>query len=341
VQLSPLTKLFRTRYSEEGISIFDKVDIYKFFNENKENLNLSKNMVNDFVTLIKYLNNKRKEKSKEYEIKEEDKIVDVINNNLKNSVKPEFIELFKDKDGLTVNKAANIFNYYMKTIFENIKTELDKYKEKLSNDSKKTITEYYDKDSKKIIIGKKDLACSIRLFATLVLSQEKDKKNKIQANHNNFINYFKNSELWDKDLYDNPNFNKNLNEIKSWNIQISQVISLYEHLGKDFDKNYFNDVIERINNEKAANKTIADFNIKEDQKPKKHKEPNEQKKPQKELNEEKNQKEPKESKEQQNHPQNDKNGDEEKEEEDDPFAEKDPDDEDDPFAKKDNSDDEE
>ena len=39
---------------------------------------------------------------------------------------------------------------------------------------------------------------------------------------------------------------KNLNELKSMNIQINQIISVYENLGKDIEKNFFDDVKQKI-----------------------------------------------------------------------------------------------
>ena len=135
VQLTDLTTSFKERYACSDLSIYDKVSIYQFSEENKDNINLSKNMVNDFVTLLKYLNGKRKEKNKESEIKEEDKISALIDKDLKDSIKPEFIQMFKNNDGITVNKISNIFNYYLKTIYEITKSELDKYQEKLSDAS--------------------------------------------------------------------------------------------------------------------------------------------------------------------------------------------------------------
>lgn len=119
VQLTPLITLFKEIYTYIDISIYDKIDIFKFSKNN--NLNFCKNMVNDFIILIKYLNNERKYKNKKNGIKEEHKISDLITQCLKDFVKPEFILILK-KDGFTVNKTSSIFDYYLKTIFETIKS---------------------------------------------------------------------------------------------------------------------------------------------------------------------------------------------------------------------------
>ena len=103
----------------------------------------------------------------------------------------------------------------------------------MDEESKKKIDDYYS--DKVHTIKKEDFACAIRLFTTLVLFLEKDKEDKekkIKNNNNNLINYLKASDLW-RDIYDHPDFNKNLNELRDINVKINQIIPLYEVLGKD------------------------------------------------------------------------------------------------------------
>ena len=257
VQLTGFTTLFNLRYLCKEIGINEKVTIYKFTDENKNNNNLSQNIINDFIILIKYLNDKRREKNQEFDIKEESKLSEVINKNLKESVSDNFIKIFENNDGMTVDKTLSIFDYYLKTISKSIIAEINDYQEKeLNNDSIASIENYYKKNDP--LISKKDFSIAIRLFTSLVLFQEKEKKKKIGLNHNNLVNYLKVSDLWSKDIYENQDFNKNLNELKLCNIAINQTIALYELIGQDFEDNYFNDVIQRIENEKAETKVEDD-----------------------------------------------------------------------------------
>lgn len=99
---------------------------------------------------------------------------------------------------------------------------------------------------KKYIINKEDFTTSIRLFISLVLFREEDKKNKIKENRKNIVNYLKVPDLWDYEIYANEKFIENLNKLKSFNIQINQIINLYEFLGKDIEDNFYNDVKEQI-----------------------------------------------------------------------------------------------
>ena len=261
-QVTDLITLFKKRYNNKNISIFDKVAIYKFSEENKNNSYLCKSMINDFIALIKYLNDKRKEdtdKTKENNkkndiiITEETKIYEVVDK-LKDTFSNNFMKIFEKNEGLTIDKTSEIFLYYLKLIFELVKNELKNYQNELDNKSKEVIKEYYQK---KYLISKKDFACAIRLFTTLVLFLEEDKENKINSNHNNLVNYLKASDLWSSDIYSNNDFNKNLNELKLINAQISQIIPLYETLGKDIEEDFCNDVKAQIEKEEESkNKNI-------------------------------------------------------------------------------------
>ena len=250
VQLTGFTSLFNTLYENENIDINDKVEIFQFADDNKYDIILSTNIVNDFVTLLKYLNNKRRENNGESNVDEKNKIYDIIENNLKSRVSENFIKIFENNNGLIVSKTNSILDYYLKVITENIINELSEYNESLNDDLINSIDNYFAK--KDSIIKKKDLAYAIRIFSSLVLLQEKDKKSRILSNNNNLINYLKSSDLWTKDIYGNVEFDKILNELKLFNIKINQTISLYNHLGNDFDENYFDDVKKKIKEKEKA-----------------------------------------------------------------------------------------
>ena len=151
--------------------------------------------------------------------------------------------MFEQNEGLTIDKTTAIFLYYLKLIYKDLEKEIKNYQINLKDESKEIINNYYKEEH---TITKKDFASAIRLFITLVLYLEEDKDNKIQSNCNNIVNYLKSSDLWNKDIYSNDDFNKNLNELKSFNIQINQIINLYEFLGKDIEDNFYNDVKEQI-----------------------------------------------------------------------------------------------
>ena len=261
--INDLITLLKKKYNCKNLIISDKVIIYKFCLENKNNINFIKKIINDFIELIKFLNDKRNGNlNEEKDIKEESKIYEVVGK-LKDSTSNNFIKIFENNDGLTIDKVFAIFDYYLKSIYEDISNEIKKYQEKLDDKSIEFMNNYYEKGH---LISKKDFAYAIRLFITLVLLPEEDKKNKIKSNRNNLVNYLKASDLWEKKIYDNEDFDKNLNELKSINAQINQTISLYEALGKDIENDFFEDVKQKISEQaKQKEKEIEDiFEEKED-----------------------------------------------------------------------------
>ena len=103
-----------------------------------------------------------------------------------------------------MNKTSDIFDYYLKLIFVDIKNEIIKYQEKQEQketkpenkniennleEARKKLDDYYKKED--IIIGKEELENAIRRFIALVLFREKDKEKKIKSNSKNLIDYLK------------------------------------------------------------------------------------------------------------------------------------------------------
>ena len=127
------------------------------------------------------------------------------------------------------------------------------YTQELNEKSKNIINDYYQK-SKSHLISKKIFAYAIRLFITLVLFLEEDKENKIKSNRNNVVNYLNSPNLWNKEIYEAQNFNKNFTELKSINAPINQIISLYECLGNDFEKKIEIEYIKNNNANKEESK---------------------------------------------------------------------------------------
>ena len=214
------------------------------------------------MELFKYRkdkNEKKKENSGEncFVINEETKIYKVIENN-KDNFSVNFIRIFDKNDSLTMDKTSEVFFYYLKLIFDLVKGELNKYKNDLNYETTKKIEEYFNKDRP---ISKKNFAGAIRLFSTLVLFMEEDKnkEKKLGMNRNNIVNYLRASDLWDNAIYDSEDFNKNLNELKQFNVQINQILPLYDFLGKDIEDNFCDDVNTQIENEESKDRNPEDI----------------------------------------------------------------------------------
>ena len=261
-QVTDLISIFRKSYNCQNINIYDKIAIYRFYKDNQDNSFICKTIINDFMELFKYRkdkNEKKKENSGEncFVINEETKIYKVIENN-KDNFSVNFIRIFDKNDSLTMDKTSEVFFYYLKLIFDLVKGELNKYKNDLNYETTKKIEEYFNKDRP---ISKKNFAGAIRLFSTLVLFMEEDKnkEKKLGMNRNNIVNYLRASDLWDNAIYDSEDFNKNLNELKLFNVQINQILPLYDFLGKDIEDNFCDDVNTQIENEESKDRNPEDI----------------------------------------------------------------------------------
>jgi len=246
-QISNYITTFKTKYENNKnnnknniISLNDKVILYKF---SKENSTIHDYIIKDFLKLIKFLTNYKKENNnEEYIINEDTKIEDIIDK--VQDISDYFINIFKDNKTLTVGKTTELFDYYLKCIYNDISSEIRNYQEELDDKSLKMIDSFFNKSRN---ITKKDLAYSLRLFMTLVLFLESDKEKKIKLNKNNILHYIiRPPDLWKKKISNDEKYLKDLNELKSMKITINNIIYLYEALGKDIPDDFFNDVESKI-----------------------------------------------------------------------------------------------
>lgn len=210
-QVTDIMSTFYKNYNVESISLDDKADIFIYCKENKRDEILYKDIIKDFSTLIKNLNDIKNEniiknENNAMEITEKTyiyKLFDILKVKFSNN----FQKLFNNKDNFTIGKTLGIFGYFFKKIFEDIKNDMDLDTDGLSKESKEKI-DNYNENGKSHPIKKKDFAVAIRLFAIFVLYLEEDKENKIKLNNNNIVNYLKPKDLWDRDVYEDEYFKR-------------------------------------------------------------------------------------------------------------------------------------
>ena len=83
--------------------------------------------------------------------------------------------MFQNNESLTIDKTYEIFEFYLKQVYKDIKNEIKKYQKDLDI---KSIKEIEELNSKENIIDKKDFVLAIILFIVLVLFLDEDKKKK-------------------------------------------------------------------------------------------------------------------------------------------------------------------
>ena len=251
-QVNDLMTTFKKYYITTDISKDDKEYLFNCIKENKANFEFYEIIINNLIILVDYLNSSKKEDKDDNDIKGDSEIYQALKN-IEDNISHDFLNKFKEKGVLTINKIPEIFNWFIKLMFKDIKDEIINYQEQkeekdnkkedddnkyLDEKTKNKLDAYFEKPN--IVIEKYDLENAIRLFVTLVLFREKDRENKIKNNRRNLIDYLKGPDLWDNKKFDREKekFNENLNELKQFKIQINQTLWLYNYLveNKDIDE---------------------------------------------------------------------------------------------------------
>jgi hypothetical protein len=262
---------FESKYTTKDINDDDKVIIYEYIKEYPDDHERYQIIIDNFIIFINFLIKVKDDDNNK--IDENTKILDIVDNDIKikNDLKDEFKDMFKEKNDLTVNKISNIYDFYLKLIFKYVKEDIVQYQEKISdNDNKdgkngkqqnqkhfneKTIQKL-DKifNEKDLIITKNLLATALRLFISIVLYREKDKENKIKENNKNIVDYLKEKDLWKNIDIKEDIFNKNLIELKYLNIKIKEILWLYFYLTDNKDEDFEKDIKKFLENKKSINR---------------------------------------------------------------------------------------
>ena len=146
-EVNDIITSFKNNYITTEISFDDKEILYSFIKNNENNKALYKNMINDFIILIQYLNDLKKKEKEDSDdnISENSKIYEVLEQ-LKNNLSKEFLSIFEEKKELTVNKTTDFFEYYLKLIYKYVRDEIKDYQEELEEkelkDKKNKLEEY-------------------------------------------------------------------------------------------------------------------------------------------------------------------------------------------------------
>ena len=247
--ITDIINLIKDKYLFNYIEIDDELIIYEFYKDIENCTYSHKQIIHDFLEIIKLLNKEKNDKSIQKK-----KIFELFK--LNDNFSYAFKKIFENQDRFTVDKIWAIFDYYLKLIYKNVIKDIINYQEKLNEQSIEKINNYFNKNR---FINKAYFAYVIRLFIILVLYFEEDKENKIKNNCNNIMNY-----LWDKNKQNNTELKDDINELEHINIKVNQIISLYEIIGNDFANKFFNDINKKLKEKKEKKNNISededDFN---------------------------------------------------------------------------------
>ena len=246
---------FYRLYEIKNIDVGEQKVLYQFYETNKtKNDDFFKNILNEFIKLIIFLNSNKKllneDNTNAMIIKDDSRICEVLEKFNKISDN-DFINLFKEKDSLIISKTTNILLYYRELIFRRIKQALKPFQYALIEEQKSLIKNSFEE---KGIIKENIFKLALRSFIVFFINLEKDKNKNIKENNSNIINYLDIPDLWDPTIYNQENFKKELNDLKEMNVKVNQTIYLYDFLGDDIDEKYFENVIKILKKEEEIKK---------------------------------------------------------------------------------------
>ena len=259
---SDIITIFNKNYNTP-IDLNDKVILYKFYEEKKTDINLLVGIIEDFNQLIMFLNNNINNNKISDKIGGKNDIANTFEF-LGDKITDKFKEIFKKEkkensennqnqrsNNLTIGKTTNLFLYYLRLIFDKIiKTKFQKYqinkkKEDIDEKKRNKIKKYFDDDNNHLI-KKEIFRNSIRLLITLFLYKN-DNEQKIKENKNNIVNYLNIKDIWVDISTNKSEFLEELRKIKKLNIQLNQILAVYDLLTCDKDdEKYYNEVEKEI-----------------------------------------------------------------------------------------------
>lgn len=239
----------------EKIDLDDKIILYEFYEEHYEDINLLLSIIDNFNQLIIFLNNNINNNKIADEISGKKDISSAINF-LDDKLSEEFKEIFENKKNMTINKITNLFIYYLRLIFDkSIKDQFNEYQiqeEDIEEKKRNKIIKYFSDENH--LINKEKFRDALRLLISLYLFKEDEKENKIKNNVNNISNYLNIKDIWIDISTNKREFKDELKEIKQLNIQINQILTIYELIisdeEKEKDEKYYDEVINGIEKRK-------------------------------------------------------------------------------------------
>ena len=226
---------YNNKYVPRALSETEKKCLNEFLQINNNN----HKFYNDVFTSLQILMNEIiKENYEEnyliYKIIEALPDIIILNEELKKLFKNKY-EYYKDEKEkvFTINSLVSVFEYFEALCWKDMsKNILPDYQLELSDESKKFVVEYFEKNkNENKVVNKKNFTDALRKLISRYLAgsrQEIDIKSEAQLKL-----YIIKDELWSRDIIDNDDFEIEIYEIVKDDILIGNSWKLYDLLGGD------------------------------------------------------------------------------------------------------------
>ena len=150
---------------------------------------------------------------------------------------PTYFKINEDTKNLfqnssfTISHILSVYEYFELLCFNQFKENMNLlYKQDIDNDTKIKVSEYFNKNPN-VLLDKIRISTAVRKFISRSLVGQRVVE--IDANQELFFTLKSKEDCWNIELYHDINFNKEIEELKKFNIKICEALSLYQELGGD------------------------------------------------------------------------------------------------------------
>ena len=228
---SEILNEYIAKYPSRELNKMEKDSLIGFISENK-----SKGIYNDVFSSLQILMNEIIKEN--YELTT--LIYQIIENLPKHSINSQLTKLLQEKYELDINQELKLFSidclvpfleFFESLCWEEIKQNIcEDYKLKLSEENKKYIIEYFEKNQKpENIINKKNVTDALRkLMSRSIVGRREEVDIKFDAHLNNYILQ---EYLWDRKIFEDKNFETEIYKLFKPDILIGNAFDMYLLLG--------------------------------------------------------------------------------------------------------------
>ena len=261
---------FNENLKTENLDEQDKKGLINFYMKKLKDLKSYYYINENIINIIKYVN------ANDKVINANQPIYKIINEEDFNyKINAQLKYFLNNNQNLIVSKLTNIVVYLENLYFEMAMREKKEYKEKIGEEIKNKLDDYYA-NKKGIINTKNKLAVNIIRFLLNIEIAKKNSKTFFVDFEDNIFDYLCHNFFWNNNIFNDPVFSQEVQEFKDLEICIKNAYDLYCYISKEEKRKFekeINELKEKIkieekllleNNNEEQNEIDIDFDDFED-----------------------------------------------------------------------------
>ena len=136
------------------------------------------------------------------------------------------------RNPFTISQIISVYEYFELLCFEEFKKNIDpSYKQTISEEKKESIRKYFE-ENKNALINKLVICTTIRKFISRSLVGTREDL-EIGENIELFSILLYKEDCWNREIYSNNNFEQAIEQLKTLDIRVGEILDLYFVLGGD------------------------------------------------------------------------------------------------------------